>query len=62
MARQHHPNLMVGKLGIITAHCTTHGDLMATVEFTTHGSLEILMDLNFIHHMETLENWIETGS
>jgi len=53
---------MVGKLGIITAHCTTHGDLMATVEFPTHGSLEILMDLDFIHPLETLENWIETGS
>jgi len=34
---------------------------MATVEFPTHGSLEILMDLNFIHPLETLENWIETG-
>jgi len=40
---------MVGELGIITAHRTTHGDLMTTVDFPTHGSLEILMDLNFIH-------------
>jgi len=60
MARQHHPNLMVGELGIITAHCTTHGDLMATVDFLTHGSVEILMDLNFIHPLETRENWTET--
>jgi len=61
MARQHHPSLMVGELGIITAHCTTHGDLMATVEFPTHGSLEILMDINFIHPLETRENWSATG-
>ena len=48
MVCQHHPNLMVGEFGIITAHCTTHGDLMATVDIPTHGSMEILMDLNFI--------------
>jgi len=61
MARQHHPSLMLGELGIITAHRTTHGDLMATADFPTHGSLEILMDLNFIHPLETLGNWSETG-
>jgi len=52
---------MVGELGIIIAHCTTHGDLIATVEFPTHGSLEILMDLSFIHPLEALENWSKTG-
>ena len=61
MARQHHPSLMVGELGIIIAHCTTHGDLIATVEFPTHGSLEILMDLSFIHPLEAQENWSKTG-
>jgi len=61
MARQHHPNLMVGELGIITARCTTHGDLMATVDFPTHGSLEFPVDLNFIHPLETRENWTEIG-
>jgi len=34
---------------------------MATVDFPTHGSLEILMDLDFIHPLETRENWTETG-
>jgi len=61
MARQIYPNLMEGELGIITAHCTTHGNLMATVDFPTHGALEILMDLNFIHPLETREKWTKTG-
>jgi len=52
---------MEGELGIITAHCTTHGDLMATVDFPSHGSLEILMDLNFIHPLKNRENWTKTG-
>jgi len=61
MARQIYPYLMEGELGIISAHCTTHGDLMATVDFPTYGALEILMNLNFIHPLETLENWTKTG-
>ena len=47
--------------GIIRAYCTNHGDLMATVEFPTHGSLEILMDFSFIHPLEAQENWSKTG-
>jgi len=61
MACQHHPSLMVGELGIIRAYCTTHRDLMATVDFLTHGSLEILMDLSFINPLEAQENWNKTG-
>jgi len=34
---------------------------MATVDFPTHGSLEILMDLSFIHPLEAQENWNKTG-
>jgi len=61
MACQHHPSLMVGELGILRAYHTTHGDLMATVEFPTHGSLEILMDLSFIRPLEAQENWSKIG-
>jgi len=60
-ARQIYPSLMEGELGIITAHCTTHGDLMAKVDFPTHGALEILADLTFIHPLENRENWTKTG-
>jgi len=52
---------MVGELGILMAHHTIHGDLMATVNFPTHGPLEILMDLSFINPLEALANWTETG-
>jgi len=52
---------MVGELGIIRARRTTNGDLMDTVDFPIHGSLEILMDLNFINPLEALENWNKTG-
>jgi len=37
-----HPALIEGELGIITAHGTTHGDRMVSVDFTTRGILEIL--------------------
>jgi hypothetical protein len=60
-ARKLHPNLIEGELGIITAHCTTHGDLMARVNFPTHGTLEIPADLAFIHPLEARENWTKTG-
>ena len=36
-----HPNLMEGELGLMTAHCTTHGDHMVCVNFKTKGFLEI---------------------
>jgi len=61
MACQRHPCLMVGELGILRTHRTIHGDLMATVDFPTHGPLEFLMDLSFINPLEALENWIKTG-
>jgi len=56
-ARKLHP----GELGIITAHCTTHGDLMAKVNFPTHGILEIPAEIAFIHPLEARENWTKTG-
>jgi len=59
-ARQIYPHLMEGELDIITSHCTTHGDLIATVDFPTHGALEILTDLTFIHPLENRENWTKT--
>jgi len=34
---------------------------MATVDFPTHGPLEILMDLSFINPLEALVNWTKTG-
>jgi len=43
------------------AHCTTHGDLMAKVNFTTHGILEIPAEIAFIHPLEAAENWTKTG-
>jgi len=43
------------------AHCTTHGDLMARVNFTTHGILEIPAELTFIHPLEATANWTEKG-
>jgi len=52
---------MEGELGIIIAHCTTHGDLMVTVDFSTHGALEILADLTFIHPLEARKNWTKKG-
>jgi len=60
-ARKLYPNLMEGELGIITAHCTIHGDLMVTVDFPTHGALEILAELTFIHPLENRENWTKNG-
>ena len=56
-----YPALIEGKLGIITAHCTTHGDFMAKVNFTTHGTLEILAEISFIHPLEAKDNWTMTG-
>ena len=53
--------LMVGELGILRANRTIHGDLMATVDFPIHGSLEMLMDLSFIIPLEAQENWTQTG-
>ena len=41
IACQTHPCLMVGELGFFKGCRTIHGDLMATVNFPTHGSLEI---------------------
>jgi len=52
-ARKLYPNLIEGELGITTAHCTTHGDLMAKVHFPTHGILEIPAELAFIHPLDT---------
>jgi len=44
-------------LDIITAHCNnTYGDLMAKVNFQTHGILEIPAELAFIHPLEAKEN------
>jgi hypothetical protein len=60
-ARKLHPTLIEGELGIITAHCTTHGDLMAKVNFPTHGILEIPAEIAFIHPLEARENWTKTG-
>jgi len=56
-----YPLLIEGELGIITSHCTTHGDLMAIVNFPTHGDLEILAALTFIHPLEARENWTNSG-
>jgi len=56
-----HPTLIEGELGIITAHCTTHGDLMAKVNFKTHGILEIPSEIAFIHPLEARKNWTMTG-
>jgi len=58
-----YPLLREGKLGIITSHGTIHGDLMATINFPTHGDLEIPADLTFIHPLEaSLQgNWTNTG-
>jgi hypothetical protein len=60
-ARKLYPLLIEGELGIITAHCTAHGDLMAIVNFPTHGTLEIPAELTFIHPLEARENWTSTG-
>jgi hypothetical protein len=60
-ARKLHPTLIDGELGIITAHCTTHGDLMAKVNFPTHGILEIPAEIAFIHPLEARENCTKTG-
>jgi len=60
-ARKFYPNLIEGELGIITVHCNTHGDLMAQVNFPTHGILEIPAELAFIHPLEAKENWTKTG-
>jgi len=59
-ARKLHPTLIEGELGIITAHCTTHGDLMAKVNFPTHCILEIPAEIAFIHPLEARENWTKT--
>jgi len=48
-------------LGIITAHCTIHGDFMAKVDFPTYGTLEIPAELFFIHPPEARDNWSKTG-
>ena len=47
-----YPALVEGELGIITAHCTTHGSFMAKVDFKTHGTLEIPAEIAFIHPLE----------
>jgi len=60
-ARKLYPLLIEGELGIITAHCTAHGDLMAIVNFPTHGTLEIPAELTFIHPLEAREHWTNTG-
>ena len=52
-----YPVLVEGELEIITAHCTTHGDSMARVDFKAHGILEIA----FIHPLEAEEIWVMTG-
>jgi len=51
-----YPALVEGELRIITAHCTTHGDFMARVDFKTHGTLEIPAEIAFIHPLEAEEN------
>ena len=56
-----YPALMEGELGHIRAHCTTHGDLMARVEFKAHGTLEIPAEITFIHPLESSANWVATG-
>ena len=60
-ARKLYPLLIEGELGIMTSHCTTHGDLMAIVNFLNHGDLEIPAELTFIHPLEARENWTNTG-
>jgi len=60
-ARKLYPLLIEGELGIITSHCTTHGDLMAIVNFPTHGALEIPAELTFIHPLEARDKWTSTG-
>jgi len=60
-ARKFYSLLIEGELGIISAHCTTHGDLMAMVNLTTHGNLEIPAELTFIHPLEAKEHWTSTG-
>jgi len=56
-----HPTLTDGELGIIIAHCTTHGDVMAKVDFPIHGILEIPAEIAFIHLLDARENWTKTG-
>jgi len=58
-----HPSLREGELGTIRSHGITHGDLMATVNFPTHGDLEIPAEPTFIHLLDAnLEgNWTSTG-
>ena len=52
---------MVRELGFFKGCRTIHNDLMATVNFPTHGSLEILMDPNVITPPEARADWTETG-
>ena len=60
-ARKLYPKLIDGELGIITAHCTTHGDLMAKVNFPTHGVLHIPAEFAFIHPLKAKDNWTRNG-
>jgi len=50
-----------GELGLTTAHGTTHGDRMVSVDFQTKGTLEILAERTFIHPLEATANWAPTG-
>jgi len=61
IACQTHPCLMVGELGFFKGYRTIHEDLMATVYFPNHGSLEILMDSNVITRLEARADWTATG-
>ena len=61
LACQSHPCLTVGELGFFRGHRTIHDDLMATIFFPTHGSLEMLMDPSVITPLEARAQWTEIG-
>jgi len=61
IACQTHPRLMVGELGWFKGCRTIHDDLMATIHFPIHGSLEMLMDSNVITPLAARADWIKTG-
>ena len=58
-----HPLLREGELGTITAHGTSHGDLTVTVNFPTHGDLEIPAEPTSIQPLDARlqENWTGSG-
>ena len=56
-----HPSLAEGQLGIVADHYLLHGDHMVQIDFKAGNLARIPATLTYIHPLETLPGWKDTG-